>query len=334
MRLFWIKIFRFEFWPWKVFYAPLLPYYLFLSAKCRSLTFPALVNTCLQNGGFFEENKKEILTQIPEAYLPKSLYIERDTDFPTINSRMEKLDLAFPVVAKPLDEQRGKNVEIISDEAELLKYYLKVSKAFVIQEFVPFPIELAILYSRLPNERKGMVSSVTIKEFLSVIGDGKQTIEKLLKANYRAVLIWEELLVNSKIDFQRIPSFGETVIVEKIGNHCRGTIFRNATEIDKAKTAAAIDKIMADFEGFNYGRFDMKVKSIEDLYAAKNIKILELNGVNADAAHIFDPNYGLIQAFKDVTWHWKRLSEIAIFNQNQGHGPVAFKPIFNKILNS
>lgn len=247
---------------------------------------------------------------------------------------MEKLDLAFPVVAKPLDEQRGKNVEIIYDEAELLKYYLKVSKAFVIQEFVQFPIELAILYSRLPNESKGVVSSITIKEFLSVTGDGKQTIEKLLKNNYRAALIWKELKKKAKIDFQRIPADGETVIVEKIGNHCRGTIFRNATEIDKAKTATAIDKIMANFEGFNYGRFDMKVKSIEDLYAAKNIKILELNGVNADAAHIFDPNYGLIQASKDVAWHWKRLSEIAIFNQNQGHSPVAFKPIFTKILNS
>lgn len=334
MRLFWIKIFRFEFWPWKVFYAPLLPYYLFLSAKCRSLTFPSVVNTCLQNGGFFEENKKEILTRIPEEYLPKSFYIEGDTDFPYINSQMQNRDMVYPVIAKPLDEQRGKNVEIISNESELLKYYLKVSKAFVIQEFVQFPIELAILYSHLPNEKKGIVSSITIKEFLSVTGDGKQTIEKLLMANYRAVLIWEELIVNAKIDFKRIPSSGETLIVEKIGNHCRGTIFRNASEIDKAKTAAAIDKIMLGFEGFNYGRFDMKVKSIEDLYAAKNIKILELNGVNADAAHIFDPNYRLILAFKDVAWHWKRLAEIAIFNKNQGHSPVAFKPIFNKILNS
>lgn len=334
MRLFWIKIFKFEFWPWKVFYAPLLPYYLFLSAKCRSLTFPSLVNTCLQNGGFFEENKKEILTQIPAEYLPKSIYIEQDTDFTSVNSLMEQQSIEFPVVAKPLDEQRGKNVEIITDEAELLTYYLKVSKAFVVQEFVQFPIELAILYSRLPHERKGVVSSITIKEFLSVIGDGKQTIEKLLKANYRAILIWEELLVNAKIDFQRIPFLGETVIVEKIGNHCRGTIFRNASEIDKAKTAAAIDKVMADFEGFNYGRFDMKVKSVEDLYAAKNIKILELNGVNADAAHIFDPNYGFTQAMKDVAWHWKRMADIAAFNLSKGYSPIAFKPILNKILKS
>lgn len=334
MKLLWIKILRFEFWPWKVFYAPLLPYYLYLSAKCRSLTFPSLVNTCLQNGGFFEENKKEILSKIPEEHLPKSLYIERDTNFNYINSRMENLDLAFPVVAKPLDEQRGKNVEIIYSGAELLKYHLKISKAYVIQEYVHFPIELAILYSRMPNESRGIVSSITVKEFLSVIGDGKQSIEKLLRANYRAILIWKELLENTKIDFERIPSFGETVIVEKIGNHCRGTIFKNASEIDKYKTAESIDKIMSDYEGFNYGRFDMKVHSIEDLYAVKNIKILELNGVNADAAHIFDPNYGLIQAFKDIAWHWNRLSKIAIYNQSQGHKPIRFKPLLNKILKS
>ena len=331
MRLFWIKIFKFEFWPWKIFYAPLLPYYLFLSAKCRSLTFPSVVNTCLQNGGFFEENKKEILTNIPEEYLPKSLYIERDSDYPSINSQMKNRDLAFPVIAKPLDEQRGKNVEIIYNEAELLKYYLKVSKAFVIQEFIQFPIELAILYSRMPDQKQGLVSSVTIKDFLSVIGDGKQTIEKLLKGNFRAVLIWQELLVNAKIDFQRIPAFGETVIVEKIGNHCRGTIFRNASEIDKAKTATAIDKFMTDFDGFNYGRFDIKVNSIEDLYASKNIKVLELNGVNADAAHIFDPKYKLLKAYKDVAWHWKRLSDLAGYNSDLGHVPCSFKALWKRM---
>jgi hypothetical protein len=304
---------------------------LYLSAKNGSLTFPSIVNTGLLNGGFFEENKKEILSNIPQEYVPESIYIEPDTDFTSIYAHMEIKNITYPIIAKPLDEQRGKNVEIIQGEAELLQYYLKISKAFVIQEFVTFPLELAILYSRLPNQNKGTVSSVTSKDFLSVTGDGKKTIEQLLKSNLRAKMIWSEIQKNVKLDFQQILPYGETKVVEKIGNHCRGTIFRNAQEINKEKTAAVIDKIMSDFKGFYYGRFDLKVKSIADLYLGKNIKILELNGVNADAAHIFDPKYSLFQAYKDVAWHWKRLNEIANFNRKLGHQPITLKNVIRKI---
>lgn len=313
---------------------PLLPYYLYLSAKSSSFTFPSIVNIGLVNGGFFEENKKEILSNIPQEYVPESIYIEPDTDFTSIHTLMEEKKISYPIIAKPLDEQRGKNVEIINDEVELLKYFLKISKAFVIQEFVTFPLELAILYIRHPNQNKGIVSSITSKEFLSVTGDGIRTIEKLLKSNPRAKMIWSDIQQNVKLDFRQILPNGETKIVEKIGNHCRGTIFRNAKEIDKEKTADTIDKIMSNFKGFYYGRFDLKVKSMEELYLGKNIKILELNGVNADAAHIFDPEYSLLQAYKDVAWHWNKLYEIANFNRKLGHLPIALKNVLRKIKQS
>jgi hypothetical protein len=285
----------------------------------------------LRNGGFFDENKKEILTKIPEDFLPKSIYVQLNTDFSEILKKKEAYGIDFPLIAKPLNEQRGKNVSIISEEKELQFYFRKIGKDFVIQEFITYPLELAILFSRMPNEPKGLVSSITKKEFLRVKGNGKDNIETILRKNPRAEMIWDDLQKNTKTDWKKIPNKGEYQVIEKIGNHCRGTVFRNATKIDKTKTAEVMDNILKEFEGFNYGRFDLKVKSIADLYEGKNIKVLELNGVNADAAHIFDPKYKLLKAYKDVAWHWKRLSDIAQYNSNLGYVSCSFKSLWNRM---
>lgn len=200
VKLFLIKILRFEFWPWKVFYFPLLPYYLYLSLKNRSLTFPSIVNPSLRNGGFFDENKQEILSNIPRQYLPSCIYVNRSLDFDEILQKIYVENLQYPLIAKPLSGQRGKNVEIIEEEANLILYYYKIESDFVIQEFIDYPIELAIFYSKMPNEKKGVVSSITKKEFLTVKGNGKDTLEYILKTNLRAVMIWEDLQKNTKTD--------------------------------------------------------------------------------------------------------------------------------------
>ncbi|WP_255070190.1 hypothetical protein [Lacihabitans sp. LS3-19] len=322
---------NFEFWPWKVFYAPLIPYYLYLSIKNRNIFFPANVNIGLKNGGFFEEDKKEILKNIPSQFLPNSLYVSESETTEGLILEIYKNNIAFPLIAKPLNEQRGKNVEIIKDENELDFYHKKLAKEYIVQEFISHPIELAILVSRMPGDNHWEVSSITKKEFLSVKGDGKRDVKGLLKTNPRAVMIWEDLLRNVKVNWDEVLPENEVRIIEKIGNHCRGTIFRNAIEIDKEKVAVVVSEILKNFEGFNYGRFDLKVKSIEDLYAGENIRILELNGVNADSAHVFDPDYKLFNAYKDIAWHWKRLSDIALLNAKQ---EFKFKAVYANLKNN
>jgi hypothetical protein len=273
------------------------------------MVFPAHVNVCLPEGGFFNEDKAIMLEHIPEKYLPKSKI------FYTKKEKVQ-FDLDFyPVVAKPLHAQRGSNVTIIQNAQELEKYATFLNADFIVQEYVMYEIELAILYSRMPGERAGMVSSVTQKEFLSVKGNGKSTIWQLLQTQERAMLIADDIKKNTKVDLEEILKAGETKIVEPIGNHCRGTLFRNAARLDFKKIALICDDMLKDFTDFNYGRFDLKVKSIADLYIGENIRVLELNGINADAAHIFDPDYSLFRAFKDIAWHWNRISDIALIQK-------------------
>ncbi len=330
LRLSWIKLSHFEFWPWKIFYAPLLPYYLFLAIKNRSIAFPSVVNVTLKDGGFFNENKSDILRNISPIYLPKSVEIKREIEIKSLD--ISSKDLIFPLVAKPLSGQRGQGVQKILSLQDLYIYHNLINEDYLLQEFIDYPVELAVLYSRLPNENAGIVSSIAQKEFLSVVGDGQSTIEMLLILNFRAQLIWGDLKKNLLINWDEIVPAGVVKIVEPIGNHCRGTLFRNAEHLDFTKIAKVCDDILKDFKGFNYGRFDLKVRSIEDFYIGKNIKVLELNGVNADPAHIFDPNYSLFSALISVIWHWTRLSNIAKKNQKAGYKAISWNALKTNIF--
>jgi phosphomannomutase len=62
-----------------------------------------------------------------------------------------------------------------------------------------------------------------------------------------------------------VLSLGENRLLEPIGNHCRGTKFVNANHLINNQLDEVFSKISEGFEGFYYGRFDMKVESIDDL---------------------------------------------------------------------
>jgi hypothetical protein len=142
----------------------------------------------------------------------------------------------------------------------------------------------------------------------------------------------ESLSQRTETQIDRVPHAGERLVLEPIGNHCRGTKFINAQELINEKLNAVFDNIMKDVKDFYYGRFDIKVSSLEDLYEGKGIKIMELNGVNGDPAHIFHPNYSLWQAYKDIYWHWNRMSKIAGINIANGVKPLPVSQVFHTIV--
>ena len=76
--------------------------------------------------------------------------------------------------------------------------------------------------------------------------------------------------------------------------------------------------IAKDFKGFYFGRFDLKVASLEDLYQGKHIKIMELNGVTSEPAHVYDPNYKLWKAYVEIAKNMDICSRIARQNHNKG----------------
>ncbi|MCU0467896.1 MAG: hypothetical protein MUF58_04775 [Arcicella sp.] len=314
-----IKLTHFEYWTWWMFYIPLLPYWLFQAIRTRSLTFFTNADPCIDYGGFFGESKMDILRQIPVEYLPKTIFIPLGTPLNEILDKLIQADLVYPIICKPNVGERGTQVEKLYSNYDLIKYLENVTEDFIVQEFITYDIELGVLYYRYPDQPSGYVSSVTRKEFLSVVGDGKSTVEQLMQQSTRARFQLTSMRKRiGEMGMNEIIKAGEKRILEPIGNHCRGTKFLDNNFLINKQLHDVFNKIALPIEGFHYGRFDMKVKTIEDLYEGKNIRIMELNGVSSEPGHIYDPKNTLWAAYRDLARHWKIIADISIQQQKRG----------------
>ena len=66
----------------------------------------------------------------------------------------------------------------------------------------------------------------------------------------------------------------------------RGAVFRDGNELLTPALENAIDAISRDYEGFYFGRYDIRTESAEALARGEDFKILELNGVTSEATSI------------------------------------------------
>jgi hypothetical protein len=310
-----IRIIRYEYWPWYIFYFPLLPFAIKMMIRLRSFRFIRYVNPSIPDGGLSGESKKQILDKINDAYKPVTLFFHKNTAAQDIIELLRVSNIKFPVIAKPDVGERGSNVEKLSSENELIRYLSGPRFDFLIQEYVDYPVELGIFYIRMPGHLSGQVTSVTAKKFMSVKGDGRSTVSELMKKEERFRFQVERMQQRDGRLCSLIPEQGEEIVLEPIGNHCRGTEFINANHLISRKLDEVFDRIAVPIPGFFYGRFDIRVSSTEDLLEGKNIKILELNGVSSEPGHIYDPSYKLRNAYKDILTHWKKMEMVARINK-------------------
>ena len=275
-------------------------------------------NPGMKYGGVMGESKYKVLSTIPSQYLPKTEFIMRNTSYSNILKIIEKAGLKYPFIIKPDIGERGKDVELIKSEIELKAYLVNKSNDFNIQEYIDYNIELGILYYRFPNEEKGQITSIVQKGFLFITGDGKSNMRALIANEIRANARLNYFYYKFKNELEEILADGEKRYLEPIGNHCRGTTFYNGHQLINERLNLVFDEIALKVRDFNYGRFDIKVPTYEDLYNGKNIKILELNGVSSEVAHIYDPEYKLIRAYKDIASNMKIIYKVAKKNHELG----------------
>ncbi len=309
------RITNWEFWPFLVFYFPVFFYFGWLALRCRSFFFFTASNPTIDFGGMLGESKSEILELIPKEYLPKFSLI-KSTEFELAKNLAGQI--GYPVIAKPDIGERGNLVEVIHSESDLKKYHEACPVPYLIQEFVDLPIELGLFYMKIPGEAKGKITSIVEKQFLSVVGDGLNSVRQLLETNPRAQV---QLDFNHKRFSQLmplIPKSGEKVKVEGIGNHCRGTIFLDAGNNITDKLEEAFDVVSSQIEGFYFGRFDLRCASYEALEELREFKILELNGAGAEPAHIYHPGSSLLAGYRSIFYHLRKLAEISRANHRSG----------------
>lgn len=279
--------------------------------------FFTAVNPNIETGGLFGESKINILNQIPEKYLPKTIFIKKNLDFKQIQEALKKKNITYPLIAKPDVGERGLLVAKIKTEEALETYLTNHPVDFLLQEFIDVPMELAVMHHRFPGKKKGKITSICVKDPLQVTGDGNSTVRQLMRQIPRAIL---QLPRFEKDFFQLlniIPAKDELLILEPIGNHSRGTGFLNGNHLINDKLEAVFDEISNKMEGIFYGRFDLKCKSPE---AVENgdFKILEYNGIGAEPAHIYDKAIPIWKKYQIIYQHWQSIFEIYTVQHAKG----------------
>ena len=307
-----------EYWHPLALYLPIVPYALYLAARARALTFFAAANPAIPAGGLFYEDKYQVLKLFPAAYTPLTVFVSIGTTADEAMEMLEAAGIGFPLIAKPNYGDRGRAVEKLYDAA-MLTDYLRTNTVSdtLLQEYVEYPVEVGVLYHRTPNEAHGHITSLTLKEFLSVTGDGKRSLLALI-TDYPRAFLQLEALRRTTLDLTRVPKVGERVQLGHIGNHSRGTIFLNGNAHIDAALVAVFDRLHEQTEGLYFGRYDIRCRSLDDLRRGEHFRILEYNGVKAEPTHIYEPNASLAVAYVTMFRQWRTIFRIAEANRRSG----------------
>ena len=313
------KLTQWEHWATPMFYLPVLPYAFYQALRVKSLTFFLNVNPAIKNSGDGTESKYKTILLVPEKYRPKSVLISINEDFSIVKNKIAEAKINFPLIAKPDLGFRGLLVKKIDSEKDLQTYLNKNNSiAILIQEFIDYKEECGIFYYRLPNEEQGKITSITLKKFLNVVGDGKSTLSELILADKRAFLYYDLLKNIHQNKMNTIPEKDKKIKLTVIGNHSKGTQFLNGNHLISKELEQSFDKLNKQINGWFYGRLDIKYQSFEQLKKGENFKVLEINGILAEPTHIYDASVkeaSYFKALKAIKENWKVITQIAVINR-------------------
>ncbi len=324
MKRFIHRLFHWELWPFEVIYIPLVFVWMYYAIKAKAFWFFSNVNPTLTFSGFEGEPKREMYEQLPVQLYPATIYVSSTEEPIYIAKHVKEAGISFPFIAKPDIGTQGLMCRKINNVNDLLQYHSFISANYVVQTFVDLPEEYSVFYIRYPNEKKGKITGLILKNYLAVLGDGKSTLQQLILKNDKAKFRTKEVFVKHKTNLHCIIPKDETYFLSYMGNHNRGARFSNLhNEIDE-QLCSVFDKISIAAPFFYYGRYDLKCTSLADLKKGKNIQILEYNGTGAEPNHIYDCGMSYVSALKTIAQHWKEMYRIGKINHQKGVAYYSF----------
>ena len=321
------KLFNWEYWPSSMFYIPNVPYAFLLALKAKNFTFFSAVNPAIKHSGNGTESKFETLALFPSEFIPKSIFVEKGKPIDNIFLEISKKDIQYPLIIKPDIGFRGLLVQQIRNEKEL-ETYLKKNHFInlIIQEFIAFKDECGIFYHKLPGNKTGKITSITLKKYLTIFGDGTSSLKELILNDTRAIHYKDLLFEINKEKLQTILKKDEKKVLNVIGNHSKGTQFINGNHLITKELEQTFDILFSKIPNVFYGRVDCKYNSFEKLIDKNEFKIIEMNGIISEPTHIYDSNsITYFEALKEFRKHWKILYEITVIN-NKKYGVKYEKP--------
>jgi hypothetical protein len=325
IKRFLIRLRNWEYWPLECVYLPMVPAWLWLGMKARSVCFFGAANPSMRYAGFAEERKSRIYALLPKGSYPETLVCEAGISQKKMQSLLGSTPLKFPLIAKPDIGERGVQVKLLKTDTDLEDYRQRSRVDFLLQPYIDYPNEAGIFYYRMPGAQSGHISGIVGKVLLSVTGDGKSDILTLILKDDRAILQLPALHEAWGEKLRSVPADGEKVGLVPYGNHSRGSKFTDQSHRITSALTEAIDRVCAQIPGFHFGRLDIRFKSWDDLEAGQHFSIIELNGAASEPTHIYDPVHSLVFAWKEIYRHWKILCEISVTNARNGARKMSFR---------
>jgi hypothetical protein len=228
--------------------------------------------------------------------------------------------LDYPVVAKPDIGCNGTGVRLLHSPDDLQLYLSEFppGERIVPQEFVPPEGEAGIFYVRHPDKARGRLTSITLKHSPVLIADGRSTLRQLIHADPRAGRIPHIYLPRLAYRLDHVPRPGERVRLVFVGNHCKGSIFQDGTQLVTTALTEAFERVARAMPNFYFGRIDVRFVSLPALLRGENFRIIEINGAGSEATHIWDPTTSLWQAWRAQFSHYGATFRIGAANRARG----------------
>jgi membrane protein DedA with SNARE-associated domain len=329
----WRRLSNWEFWPYYVTNVVTFFYVLYVGIfRFRNPTLFTVTNPAIKpDSGFIGESKSDILAGLDQSYVGRwqlvagSTELQRRVDL--LDSFMAAHGLDFPVVLKPDVGQRGQGVKICGNLDEAREWLARMEDDYLMNEYLEGE-EFGVFYYRLPDQPRGEIFSINRKVLLQVEGDGHSTLEELILKDERAVCMAPTFFKNLEPNLLDIIPAGESRQLGKVGTHSRGSLFLDGADLITVELLDGIESIIRDYEGFYFGRFDLKAPSEEDLKAGCDLEVIELNGLTSEATHIYDPRHSIFYAWKTLIDQWSIAFQIAAANLKNGARPMAAGAFF------
>ncbi len=219
-------------------------------------------------------------------------------------SQLKKMDLPYPVVIKPTDQAKGKDVLIgIKNKEELKKSVKRLFKKYsslIVEEFIPGnDYRLLILDGKLLGAIKRTPPKIK--------ADGKRTIRELIrkenKKRYDKPTAFKPYSKTLEIDLEvkrclreqgyslnSIPEKDQKIIIRKNTNFSSGGETLDITKKVHPENIKIAKKAIRAL-GLKFGGVDFVAEKISEPIGRNNGRIVEINGIPGIWIHHF-PNHG------------------------------------------
>ena len=350
------RLVRHEFWPTWVFYLPLVPWIMWLGIRHRGLLVFTCVNPGIEHGGGIAgESKAEIQNALPDdAGVLRAIRI--DAGDPPGERARRAIDLirtstdlgGYPAILKPDVGERGLEVRLVRTDEDVIAYMQRVRRAIVVQRYHPGPCECGVFWMRRPkcvddagthaeNDRAGFIYSITRKGFPAITGDGRRTLEQLVRRHRRYRCQARVFKARFAGDWSRVLDEGEVVRLAQSGNHAQGTLFRDGADLVTPELEARIDAIARSFagvggRGLDFGRFDLRYESDDLLRRGLGLAIIELNGTTSESTNLYDPRRSIFWAQGVLLRQWAHLYRLGAARRDAGSTPMRFAQLLAMVL--